>query len=154
MRRLRQFGCEAPGVRNVKVFDVLSPALVFSLVAATAATAAQPAAKPAPVAAATPHELSSLIGGGRWTIVEFGGEACIPCQAMQPTLQELQRLLDDRVAVRNFGIQQHPQVARAHKIMVMPTQLVFNPKGEEVLRHMGVFPFDEFCKALAEKGVF
>jgi len=107
----------------------------------------------APVAAATPEELAALIADGKWTIVEFGGEHCIPCKAMQPILQELRESLRGKAEIRNFWIQQHPEVARAHKIMVMPTQVVFDPKGEEVLRHMGIFPLDQFTAALAEKGL-
>jgi len=57
------------------------------------------------------------------------------------------------VVIRNFWIQEHPPVARAHKIMVMPRQVVFDPKGAEVLRHMGVYPLEEFKAALAEKGL-
>lgn len=94
-----------------------------------------------------------MIGAGRWTIVEFGGEHCIPCKAMQPILQELRSTLGEKVVIRNFWIQQHPEVARAHKIMAMPTQVVFNPKGEEVLRHIGRYPLEEFRSALAARGL-
>ncbi len=111
------------------------------------------AAEQHPVPAATPEELSSLIGSGRWTIVEFGGEHCIPCKAMQPILQTLRDTFGEKAAIRNFWIQQHPEVARAHKIMVMPTQVVFDPQGKEVLRHMGIYPLEEFQAALAEKGL-
>lgn len=105
------------------------------------------------IPAATPEELAQLLAGGKWTIVEFGGEHCIPCKAMQPILQALAGELGDRVVIRNFWIQKYPAVARAHKIMVMPTQVVFNPEGEEVLRHMGVYKLDEFRVALADKGL-
>lgn len=111
------------------------------------------AAEQGPVPAATPEELSSLIGRGKWTIVEFGGEHCIPCKAMQPILETLRDTLGEKVVIRNFWIQQHPEVARAHKIMVMPTQVVFDPQGKEVLRHMGIYPLEEFQAALAEKGL-
>jgi thiol-disulfide isomerase/thioredoxin len=106
-----------------------------------------------PVPAATPAELSSLIGTGKWVIVEFGGEHCIPCRAMQPILETLRDTFGDKVVVRNFWIQEHPDVARAHRIMVMPTQVVFDPKGAEVLRHIGTYSLEEFRAALAEKGL-
>ena len=109
---------------------------------------------PAPVIPAlSPDQLTTALGAGRWLIVEFGGEHCIPCKAMQPVLQELRETLGEKAVVRNFWIQQHPEVARAHKIMAMPTQVVFDPKGEEVLRHIGVYPIEEFRAALAEKGL-
>ena len=63
---------------------------------------------------------------------------------MQPVLQDLQEALGKKARIHNFWIQQHPEVARQHSIMVMPTQVIFNPNGEEVFRHMGYFPPEEF----------
>ncbi len=134
--------------RNLVVALVLSLLLVGG-----AALAGEPAEQRPPVPAATSEELATIVGSGKWVIVEFGGEHCIPCRAMQPLLQELRDTLGDKVIIRNFWIQQNPEVARAHRIMVMPTQVVFNPKGEEVLRHMGMYPLAEFRPALAEKGL-
>ncbi len=72
---------------------------------------------------------------------------------MQPVLQDLQAALGGKAVVHNFWIQPHPDVAQRFKIMVMPTQVVFNAKGEEVFRHMGYFPPAEFHQALREKGL-
>ena len=101
----------------------------------------------------SPDLLKAAIGGGTWLIVEFGGEHCIPCMHMQPVLQDLQVALGNKARVHNFWIQQHPDVARAHRIMVMPTQIVFNPDGKEVFRHMGYFPPDEFQATLQKLGI-
>jgi len=106
------------------------------------------------VRALAPAELDVAIKAGSWLIVEFGGERCIPCMQMQPVLQDLQVALKGKAMVHNFWIQQHPETAQRFRIMVMPTQVVFNPKGEEVLRHMGYFPPEDFHAALREKGVF
>jgi len=116
------------------------------------AGAAAPPAQPVPIPAATPDELASLIGSGKWTIIEFGGEHCIPCKAMQPVLQELRDALGGKGVIRNFWIQQYPAVAREHRIMVMPTQVVINPQGEEVLRHQGYWDAAEFRAALRRVG--
>jgi thioredoxin 1 len=100
-----------------------------------------------------PDELDVALKGGKWLIVEFGGEHCIPCIQMQPVLQDLQVARGAKAMVHNFWIQQHPDLARRFRIIVMPTQVVFNPKGEEVFRHMGYFPPNEFQQALREKGL-
>jgi len=102
----------------------------------------------------SPDLLKAAIGGGTWLIVEFGGEHCIPCKHMQPVLQDLQAALGKKARIHNFWIQQYPDVAREHKIMVMPTQIVFNPDGKEVFRHMGYFPPDEFHATLQKLGLF
>lgn len=132
---------------------------VAPLLLAAPILAASPAPAPArfvsrpAVRALAPAELETALKAGRWLIVEFGGEHCIPCMQMQPVLQDLQVALGGKAVVHNFWIQQHPDVAQRFKIMVMPTQVVFNPKGEEVLRHMGYFPPAEFQQALREKGL-
>jgi thioredoxin-related protein len=128
----------------------LMPVLAAAITPAP--TAANAAARP-PVQALTPDELTAAIGAGKWLIVEFGGERCIPCMHMQPVLQDLRDALDTKAVIRNFWIQEHPEVARAHQIMVMPTQIIFNRKGEEVFRHMGYFPPEEFQAVLQKLGV-
>ena len=125
---------------------------VFTMAVHPAPTASNAVARP-PVQALGPDELAAAITAGKWLIVEFGGERCIPCMHMQPVLQDLRDALDKKAIVRNFWIQHYPDVARTHRIMAMPTQVVFNPKGEEVLRHMGYFPPEEFHAALRKLGI-
>ncbi len=133
---------------------------VLPLLLATSTLAAPPTsvpAKPAPrpaVQALAPNQLDVALKSGKWLIVEFGGEHCIPCMQMQPVLQDLQAALGGKAVVHNVWIQQYPETARRFEIMVMPTQVVFNPKGEEVARHMGYFPPAEFHRALRDKGLF
>jgi thioredoxin 1 len=105
------------------------------------------------ISALAPADLDAALHGGTWLIVEFGGEHCIPCTRMQPVLQDLQAALGAKARIHNFWIQQHPDVAARFKIMVMPTQVVFKPDGEEAFRHMGYFPPEEFRAALRERGL-
>jgi thioredoxin-like negative regulator of GroEL len=135
------------------------PFTVLPLLLVASTFAAPPTSRPATpvprsaVRALAPAELDAALKAGKWLIVEFGGEHCIPCMQMQPILQDLQVALAGKAMVHNFWIQQQPETARRFTIMVMPTQVVFNPKGEEVLRHMGYFPPAEFHRALREKGL-
>ncbi len=125
------------------------------------AAGAPPAATPPPaskeptvaIQAASPAELTAALKAGVPLIVEFGGEHCIPCVHMQPVLRDVQKLLGKRGRVVNFWIQSHPEVARQHRIMAMPTQVIFDAKGQELFRHMGFFPRPEFEKVLREKGL-
>jgi len=120
-------------------------ALVFCLSAALFAQG--------PVPALDPAGLSQILTSGTWTVIEFGGPTCVPCVKMQPILGELQQLFGSRAQIRNFYITQHPKGAQAHRIMVMPTQVVFDPSGKEVARHMGFWPKTEFLAALAKVGL-
>jgi thioredoxin 1 len=128
--------------------------LMLVLAVATQAAPATSGAKPRPeVAALEPQQLDAALASGTWLIVEFGGQHCIPCMHMQPVLQDLQAALGKKARIHNFWIQRYPDVARIHRIMVMPTQVVFNPKGEEVFRHMGYFPPEEFQATLKKLGI-
>ena len=97
--------------------------------------------------------MTAALQGGKSVVMEFGGESCIPCRQMQPILQEIRTELGTRGRVHNFWIQTHPEVARQFKVMAMPTQIVFDAKGTEVFRHIGVLPLADFRKALKEKGI-
>lgn len=106
-----------------------------------------------PVPALDPGGLSQILTSKTWAVIEFGGPTCVPCVKMQPILAEIQQQFGARAQIRNFYITQHPKEAKAHKIMVMPTQVVFDPTGKEVARHIGFWPKDEFLAALAKVGL-
>ena len=138
----------------IKTTSVTFTLMLLAALGVAATPSAAPSAAPRPeIPAASVQELNTALASGTWLIVEFGGEHCIPCKAMQPILQDLQTALGSKVKIHNFWIQKDPETARRFKIMVMPTQVVFNQKGEEVLRHQGIFPADEFHAALKQAGL-
>ena len=106
-----------------------------------------------PVPALDPAGLSQILTSKKWTVIEFGGPTCVPCVKMQPVLAELQQTFGGRAQIRNFYVTQYPREAQFHKIMVMPTQVVFDPTGKEVTRHIGYWPKDEVLAALAKAGL-
>jgi thioredoxin 1 len=125
--------------------------------AAEPAAAKTPAAQPAAatkavITALSPEELDQALASGRWLVVEFGGESCIPCRAMQPILADVRTALKDSGKVHNFWVQQHMDTSRRFKIMVMPTQVIFDPKGNEVYRHQGFLEKDVFFTVLTGLG--
>ncbi len=98
--------------------------------------------------ALNPAGLEQQLKTKAWLVVEFGGQTCIPCKRMQPTLLELQTRFQAKAMVRNFWIQQYPDTARQYRVMLMPTQVIFDPSGKEVLRHEGFWEKTEFLAAL------
>ena len=124
------------------------PRISVLILAATAALSAQVS-----VPALDPAGLTQILASRKWTIIEFGGPTCVPCVKMQPLLGELQQKFGSRAQFRNFYVTQFPREAQAHKVMVMPTQVVFDPNGKEVARHMGYWPKDEFLSTLANAGL-
>ena len=112
-----------------------------------------PMALPAEVPALDPAGLSQMLKSGKWTIVEFGGPTCIPCRKMQPILADLQAQFGARAQVRNFYVTGHVKESRDYKVMAMPTQVIFDPSGKEVTRHIGFWEKGEFLTALAHVGL-
>jgi len=105
------------------------------------------------VPALDPAGLTQILAAQKWTVIEFGGPTCIPCVKMQPVLADLQERFGSRALIRNFYVTQYAREAQFHKVMVMPTQVVFDPSGREVARHIGYWPKDEFLAALAKVGL-
>lgn len=105
------------------------------------------------VPALDPPGLAQVLKAGSWSVIEFGGPTCIPCKKMQPILAELQQQFGSRVRFRNFYVTEFPREAREHRILLMPTQVIFDPRGKEVARHQGFWPKDEFLAALGAAGL-
>ncbi len=103
--------------------------------------------------ALNPAGLEQQLKSKTWLVVEFGGQTCIPCKRMQPTLLELQTGFQGKAAIRNFWIQQYPDTARQYRVMLMPTQVIFDLSGKEVLRHEGFWEKAAFLAALQAKGL-
>ncbi|BDU72174.1 thioredoxin family protein [Mesoterricola silvestris] len=122
------------------------PRIGALVLAASAALAAQ-------VPALDPAGLTQILKSGTWAVIEFGGPSCVPCKKMQPILAELQQQFGNRAQVRNFYVTEHPKEAREHKVMAMPTQVVFDPSGKEVARHVGFWEKGDFAAALAKAGL-
>jgi len=129
----------------------MNRSLPFSLVIAACSSLALPAQVSVP--ALDPAGLTQILRSGKWTVIEFGGPTCIPCKKMQPILVELQQQFGSRAQIRNFYVTEFPKESRDHKIMVMPTQVIFDPSGKEVSRHMGFWPKAEFLAALSAAGL-
>lgn len=104
------------------------------------------------IPALPPQAIDPTLKSGTWVVIEFGGQNCISCRKMQPVLAEVAKQLGGRGKVHNVWVTEQPQVARRFNIMLMPTQVLFDPKGSEVLRHQGYWEQTAFLKALKEKG--
>ena len=122
------------------------PRLSALILAASATLCAQ-------VPALDPAGLTQILKSGTWTVVEFGGPTCVPCRKMQPILAELQQQFGKRAQIRNFYVTEHIKEAQAYKVMAMPTQVIFDPKGKEVGRHIGFWEKGEFLAALSKAGL-
>jgi len=83
-------------------------------------------------------------------LLDFGRGKCIPCKAMAPVLKELSEEYKDRVIIKIIEIDQEPNLTRANRIRLIPTQIFFDAKNQEIYRHEG-FMDKEQIKAMFQK---
>ena len=83
-------------------------------------------------------------------LLDFGRGVCIPCKKMAPILKELSEEYKTRVVIKIIEIDQERGLTEANKIRLIPTQIFFDSKNKEVLRHEG-FMDKEQIKKVFEK---
>ncbi len=86
-------------------------------------------------------------------LLDFGRGKCIPCKAMAPILKELAEEYKDRVVIKIIEIDQDPPLIMANRIRLIPTQVFFDSKNNEVFRHEGFMSKDDIKKVFEKMGV-
>ncbi len=86
-------------------------------------------------------------------LLDFGRGICIPCKKMAPVLQELSEEYKGRVIIKIIEIGQEPELTRANRIRLIPTQIFFDSKNKEVFRHEGFMDKEAIKKIFQQMGV-
>ena len=87
------------------------------------------------------------------TFLELGADRCIPCRQMQPIMKDIAKTFADRVQVVFYDVWKDPAPARKYRIQLIPTQVFVDQKGDEIFRHVGLFPKEEILALLKKNGV-
>ena len=87
------------------------------------------------------------------TFLELGADRCIPCKQMQPIMKEIAAAFPDRVQVIFYDVWKDPAPAEKYRIQLIPTQVFLDQKGEEIARHVGLFPKAEILELLKKHGI-
>ena len=88
-----------------------------------------------------------------WTLKEFGSNRCIPCRKMKPLLAEIANEYKGVLKVEVLEINDHLEEAKKYGITLIPTQVLFDPKGNVQWKHVGFIPKEDLESVLHEKGV-
>ena len=86
-------------------------------------------------------------------LLDFGRGVCIPCKKMAPILKELSEEYNNRVVIKIIEIDQEPGLTKANRIRLIPTQIFFDAKNQEVLRHEGFMDKEQIKKVFQKMGV-
>jgi len=118
---------------------------------------AAPAATPAPTPKKADYqpaapEIAEYRAKNRPMVLDFGKGWCKPCKAMAPDLEALHTEMAGKVLVRFNDLEKETDLARTHKIQIMPTQVYLDPAGQEVFRHAGYASKDDMIAKMKELG--
>jgi len=86
-------------------------------------------------------------------LLDFGRGICIPCKKMAPILQELSEEYEGRVIIKIIEIDQEKELTRVNRIRLIPTQIFFDLKNNEVFRHEGFMDKEAVKKIFQQMGV-
>jgi thioredoxin 1 len=86
-------------------------------------------------------------------LVDLGRGTCIPCKKMAPILEELAGEYKGRAVVEVIDLRDRPGAAQEYGIKLIPTQVFFDEKGQEVWRHEGFLAKDQIVAKFQEMGV-
>lgn len=89
------------------------------------------------------------IGKGQVVMVEAGSTMCQACQEMGELLyREMEINPKRKIFFVNLG--EERDAARAMKIQMIPTQIIYDAQGHEIDRHIGGFTTDGLKRFLAK----
>lgn len=90
------------------------------------------------------------------TFIELGSVRCIPCKAMQPVMEEIEKDFGSKgvkVVFHDVWTDEGRPFARKYNILAIPTQVFLDKDGREFYRHQGFFPREEIVKVLGMQGI-
>ena len=81
-------------------------------------------------------DYNSIINSNNVVLVEFFATWCPHCKRMIPVMEEVKKLLGNRVTVYTIDIDENEKEAEDNKIETIPTFIVYH-NGNQVWRHSG-----------------
>lgn len=86
-------------------------------------------------------------------MIDLGAGKCIPCKMMKPILDELREEYKNSFQVIFLDVWENPAEAKKYNIKVIPTQIFFDAKGNELFRHEGFYSKEDILGKWKELGI-
>lgn len=102
---------------------------------------------------ATDATVRQSLSSGKPTVIDLGARTCIPCKKMAPILESLSADYRNKASVLFIDVHENQAAADKFRIQMIPTQIFFDARGEEVKRHVGFMDKSEIVKELKAAGL-
>ncbi|MCK4440823.1 MAG: thioredoxin family protein [Sulfurovaceae bacterium] len=105
-----------------------------------------------PMLQATPYsEVQPTIGKGQPVFLEIGSDHCHSCQEMGKMLYIVKQK-HPSYNLNFINISEDRDIAIQLKVMMIPTQIIYDTNGSEVFRHVGKLEQKELDEVFKEAG--
>ncbi len=85
-------------------------------------------------------------------LLDLGSHTCTPCRMMIPELEAVSEDYAGVVNVEFIDVNENPNAARSYGIRLIPTQIIFDARGNELFRHEGYMSREDMTAKLVEFG--
>jgi thioredoxin 1 len=101
----------------------------------------------------TEDDLKKALASGKPVLVDFGANSCLPCRQMRPVLKEVRTEYLEKANILVIDVYKNQNLAREHKVLMLPTLVFFDSKGKEAFRHVGILEKEKIVAKLKEIGM-
>jgi len=101
----------------------------------------------------TEDEVKQALTSGKPVLVDFGANSCLPCRQMRPVLKEIATEYSEKAKVLVIDVYKYQNLAREHKVLMLPTLVFFDSKGKETFRNVGLMEKEKIVGKLKEIGM-
>ncbi len=106
----------------------------------------------APPPTNTKEEYQQAMKNGKPLLVDFGANSCMPCRQLRPILKEIEKEYTGKASILVIDVYKYQDLAREHRVQLIPTLIFFDKGGKEIYRHVGAWDKDSIVGKLKEAG--